>query len=311
MSKKGAAEKNLGIANSPARNRRINISNVYDLFPSNEEYIYDTVRDRTELEMSSDKSYAEYWLDEYGTAPDQIRLQSIFPAIKSGLDKIRSDRSISIVDLGCGSGGCVEAILSWGGVSRYVGIDVNDDFLNAAIEKYEKLGAQFFRRDFDAQNWHKDTPSGFDLGLSIFVLNELKQPRQFLLGARHIVRRGGHLALVVTNPQMVLKDLVDYYLLGANRRKIEGVKGYKGADSGQYVFSRGDFRAEYHHHSLTGLYRMFGECGWRQIYFQEIYFQPNILPHGIENNRNMIEDQYPKALLILLQRHGKIKNQQL
>jgi ubiquinone/menaquinone biosynthesis C-methylase UbiE len=300
MTTKSAA----AFATQPRRIDERDRTNVHDLFeqPESQEYPYDTVTQRSELDLSCDESYAKYWLSEYGTEPDQIRVQDIFPLIQPVVSKY-ADQGL-IIDFGCGPGSCLNEFFSWR-PTQYIGVDVNKDFLELANEKYkDRSNIQFYRRDFDDISWFKDTPSNFDLGVSLFLLNELKHPDRFLYGARQLVKaKRGRLALVFTNPVLLLKDLTDYYLLGANRRKFEGVEGYRNSDGGRYVYSRGDYSVNYYHHSLTTLNKIFWDCGWRQQYFSEVYFTPGRHQDNTIN-RNMIENQYPKALFVLLEPKG-------
>ena len=161
--------------------------------------------------------------------------------------------------------------------------------------------------NFNSNDWFKQVPSGFDLGVALFLLNELDHPESFLRGARHLVKtrtslaRCSRLALVLINPILLLKDLSDYSLLRTNRRKFEELEGYSISASGWYVFSRGDYAVKHHHYSLTSLYKLFWDCGWRQQYLSEIYYSPGRCAEDIaNNNRDMIEDQYPKALFVVL-----------
>ena len=107
-------------------------------------YPYDTVKDRQELDQLRDETYAEYWLSEYGTEPDQFGFESIFPVMQRSLKKYAFQGTV--IEFGCGPGSCVKEFLDWS-PANYIGIDVNKRFLEEAKEKHkDKPNAHFYRK---------------------------------------------------------------------------------------------------------------------------------------------------------------------
>ncbi|RIJ30855.1 class I SAM-dependent methyltransferase [Henriciella algicola] len=263
--------------------------------------------DRSSLEEERDRQYAEYWIDEYGTAPDRIRNDHIFPAISQVASHFARDNVV--YDFGCGVGNAVNFCLGMG-ASQYTGFDVNRHFLDAAKQTHESERVSFIRKNFDQSGWERSITRSFDLGLSIFVLNELRDPRIYLRGIRKLCRRGSksnriseadksRVCLVVTHPFLVLKDLSDFYFGRANSRKFLEIESYKSQDTGRYNFSRGNFAIPYTHFPTGDLFEMLIRLSFKIEHFEEIYFEPGELSEE-ETNRVHVNNQFPKALFFLL-----------
>lgn len=258
---------------------------------------------RSKLEMDRDDKYADYWINEYGVDPDAIRRDHIFPAIQKRGAKY-ADGGV-VFDFGCGAGSAVDLVKSLGGRS-YLGLDVNQKFLSVAAESYGNKDFKFKRKNFDQSGWESDLTTRFNLGLSIFVLNELDNPRNYLRGIKRLAQRGasvseskrGRLALVVTHPFLVLHDLTDFYERGSNQRKFENIEAYKSIEQGHYNFSRGDFAIPFKHWPLNELTKLVLDEGCKIEHFEELFFQPRTTKRP--DQRFHIESQFPRALFMML-----------
>jgi SAM-dependent methyltransferase len=263
---------------------------------------------RSSTELERDQAYAAYWLQEYGTRPDQVRIQHVFPKLQRLVGKYASEGSV--YDFGCGAGSALREIASWRAGS-YVGIDVNLELLKAAENAYlgdkevaHGINLTFVQRDFEQPGWEREIPSGYDLGLSVFVLNELANIKYYLLGMRKLARRtskskrGSRLALLVTHPSMVLKDLADFYLLKSNQRKYEHIESYTGRQEGRYVFSKGNFSVPYTHLSMANLCNAIIQSKWKVEHVEEIYY--NFVTSDHDQRQSHLSGLYPKLLLLIL-----------
>lgn len=261
---------------------------------------------RSQIDDERDKAYAEYWLAEYGVSPDKIRNESIFPVIQDRLAPYA--RGGVIYDFGCGVGNAVPFCRGLG-AAKYVGFDVNQYFLEAAESAYADNSTSFIRKNFDQAGWERSLTSTFDLGLSIFVLNELKNQRSYLSGIKTLCRRGSkstrikeseksRLALIITHPFLVIKDLSDFYLSRTNSRKFENIETYKSSEQGRYEFSRGDFSIPYHHLPLGSVFDLVIQCGFKLEYYEEIFF--GSAEQSDQSYRTHVDNQFPKALLLIL-----------
>lgn len=272
--------------------------------PINEPKIFRSqkiVRDIDDSER--DKSYAEYWIEEYGHEPDEIREKFIFPIIKKKF-KNRLEGS-KIYDFGSGAGNIIPFCQRFG-VSFYAGFDVNSVFLDASRAEYESATVRFYRRDFEQKGWQRGIQDDFDLGFSIFVINELKNAENYLRGIKKLFRKGrlaenkkSKLLLVATHPATVLKDLSDFYLERKNSRKFFKIDSYRGERIGEYSFSRGDFSVPYKHIPLSDLFNLFVKCGFKIEYCEEIFFSGNSNTTS-EIKRNILDSEHPKAIFFIL-----------
>ena len=261
--------------------------------------------ERSPIEQERDKKYAEYWLEEYGTSPDRIRTQFVFSELQRYASQYANGGVI--FDFGCGTGNVLQEIRGWN-IRNYLGIDINNHFIDAAQKAYPEDDANFTDRNFDQDNWHTGLKvGGFDLGLSIFVLNELKNPRNYLRGIKALckpakntsIKKRSRLAMVITHPVMVLKDLSDFYEARSNQRKFENIEAYRSPEEGLYTFTRGDFSIPYKHWPMTDLFRMFKEEKWHVEEYVEGFYSINSTVSE-DDIRSHVGSQYPKYLLLIL-----------
>jgi hypothetical protein len=262
---------------------------------------------RSWSENLRDKDYADYWLKEYGNEPDEIRTQQIFPVLQEEISKF-ADGGL-VYDLGSGAGSAVREVLSWN-CRQYIGVDINKTFIDSTKVKFRHERVKFFRRTFEAPDWFHGLPLGYEVAISLFAINEIASPKNFLLGAKKLAektvqkrRRHGSkvkplLALVFTHPALILKDLSDFHYLRSNQRKFENIDFYKMPSRGSYKFSRGNFAIDYHHWPLDFLINTSIGTGWRIQKLFEI--SHNERKKRGADARDIVANQFPKYVVLIL-----------
>ncbi len=137
------------------------------------------IRDPKELAMQVDFGYARY----------DIILRLI--------DKYRSDKDVSHLDLGCGLGYLMAKVAQRGLVTN--GTDISRTFLDIAEEKlkhwhlpYEKIA------EVDLQKFIDLPDNSYDIITSTDVLEHLEQPQLLLRQIRRLLKDDGH-AFICTN----------------------------------------------------------------------------------------------------------------
>ncbi len=257
---------------------------------------------RPQSELDRDVKYAKYWLDEYGAVPDAIRINYVFPEIQRLAARYALDGVV--YDFGCGAGSAVQEVRGWR-AQRYLGIDVNEKFVDVAKSSYGDSQTSFVRRNFEQEGWEVGLTRGFDLGLSLFVWNELRNPRLYLRGMKQLCKpkkgtresKRSRLAIVFTHPVMILKDLSDFYFGRTNLRKFDNIESYRGPEAGHYVYSRGDFSIPFQHWPLADVFRMFSEERWHVESVTEIFYSDG---KNEEDARNHVSSQYPRFICFVL-----------
>lgn len=257
---------------------------------------------RTQSEVDRDLKYAKYWLDEYGSVPDAIRINYIFPEIQRLAAKYALDGHV--YDFGCGAGSAVQEVRGWR-AQRYLGIDVNEKFIEVAKSEYGDAHTSFVRRNFEQSGWHEGLTRGFDLGISLFVWNELRNPKPYLRGMKQLCKparrlseaKRSRLAMVFTHPVMILKDLSDFYFGRTNQRKFDNIESYRSPEAGHYVYTRGDFSIPFQHWPLADVFRLFSEEGWKVESVTEIFYSDG---PGESDARNHVSSQFPRFICFIL-----------
>ena len=258
---------------------------------------------RRSAESQTQREYAQYWLEEYGTGPDRIRQFTIQP----WLDKWVSERANGgkVFDFGCGAGSMVELALSWQ-PAEYLGIDINDSFLKAAAAPLPQQPlasdypeVRFVKANFEHPHWSGLIEKGFDVALSIFVLNELNNIVRYLSGIRSLAgaarrRKRPLLALVVNHPFRVIQDIVDSHPEPEKSRKYVAISGYMRSTKGLYRFSRGDFSVPIWHYPIGVIVRAVLQSGWTIQRFDELTYTDEA------NEKSKGDSEYPKLLCLLL-----------
>ena len=97
-----------------------------------------------------------------------------------------------LLEVGFGEGYGSEIVRTW--VREYVGVEVEDDAVAHAVERYPQQGSTFLA--YDGETLPFDD-SSFDLVISFQVLEHVREPDRFLREARRVARDGG-VVLVVT-----------------------------------------------------------------------------------------------------------------
>ena len=106
-----------------------------------------------------------------------------------------------LLEVGFGEGYGSEIVRTW--VREYVGVEVEDDAVAHAVERYPRQGSTFLA--YDGETLPFDD-SSFDLVISFQVLEHVREPDRFLREARRVVRDGGVVLVVTPNRNHRLAD---------------------------------------------------------------------------------------------------------
>lgn len=131
--------------------------------------------------------YDEYWTrDQLAVANDRhavLRLRLLRALLPT-------KRPLKVLDAGAGLGHVVGAL-------HAAGVDATGmDISGEAVEMAARLQplSRFTRHSVEELPWPFE-PSSVDVVVSFEVIEHLLRPRQLLLGAHHVLKPGGHLAL--------------------------------------------------------------------------------------------------------------------
>jgi SAM-dependent methyltransferase len=95
--------------------------------------------------------------------------------LQPGVLRILEDLDLeeSILDLGCGSGELARELARRGHRGRYVGLDMSEDLLAAAVDDQPHPGATFVLADLADAGWHADLSSPFERIFAFAVLHHI------------------------------------------------------------------------------------------------------------------------------------------
>ena len=99
-----------------------------------------------------------------------------------------------LLEIGFGEGYGSEIVRPW--VVEYVGVEVDDDAVAHAAERYPHPNSTFLVYDGETLDFDD---SAFDLVISFQVLEHVRAPERFLAEARRVVRGGGSVLIVTPN----------------------------------------------------------------------------------------------------------------
>jgi len=189
------------------------------------------------------------------------------------LDDYAKNRSLRILDVGCGPGGVMQEVLKRG--YNVVGVDISEEMLKEAREiskKYKHGGITCIYGDMEYLPFTKKT---FDVVLCVGVLQYLQSDRKSISEISRVVKTGG--LVIITLPNILrINNLLDpYYYLNRGLKYIlhrtykkSKVKSVKPED-----FSLNDafINRRYFYGQLTSLFK---DCGLQKITTIGIGFGP-------------------------------------
>jgi len=99
--------------------------------------------------------------------------QHLQPGVLQVLDLISNQQGV--LDLGCGNGQLASELNSRGHQGRYIGLDLNPDFLEIARDKLSGINSvSFQKKDLTTTSWDKDLPvKHFEVILALAVLHHI------------------------------------------------------------------------------------------------------------------------------------------
>lgn len=156
----------------------------------------------------------------------------------------RSDSSV--LDLGCGRGGVVE--LFWRHVKVAVGVDPD----SPSLSEHRAAGMPLIRGVGETLPFVDES---FDLVVSVWVLEHLKDPVSTLREVRRVLRPGGHLVFVTPNLRhpLMLLNRVGKMLPSLQRRIVPRLYGRVEADTFPVQYRANTVQAIRHHARAAGL----------------------------------------------------------
>lgn len=195
-------------------------------------------------------------------------------SVLSLLDDYAKNRSLRILDVGCGPGGVMEEVLKRG--HNVVGVDISEEMLKEAREtskKYRHEGISCIHGDMEYLPFSKNS---FDVVLCVGVLPYLQSDRKSISEISRVVKTGGIIIITLPNILRVNNLLDPYYYLNRGLKYIlhrtyikkSKVKSIKPGD-----FGTNDtfMNRRYFHEQLTGLFK---DCGLQKITTVSIGFGP-------------------------------------
>jgi len=129
---------------------------------------------------------------EFGAAFSEKRWR-VQPGVVQVLEMVRP--TAKVLDVGCGNGGVLVALLRRGFLGTYVGVDFSPELLAVArqiLKEYPK--AVFLERDITLPYWREGLPSPFDFVFAFSVLHHIpgQERRERLLAEiRSLLPSGG------------------------------------------------------------------------------------------------------------------------
>lgn len=131
--------------------------------------------------------------DQYSQDNIQFRSHSIPQYLKKILNEIGTDDQIKIIDIGCGDGVLLSAMMECGFLNRknVVGIDIS--IIRLERLKHLQTHCDFIRGDASHLDFFK--PESFNLAISTQVIEHLIDEDAFLSGIRSLLKPGSYLYL--------------------------------------------------------------------------------------------------------------------
>lgn len=203
------------------------------------------MRDRTDFSWSA---LNEWWLTEL--ASDPAYEDEVTPLLLSLMGP--ADR---VLDVGCGEGRLMRAIAEAGG--RPLGVDISRPLLEKAAEH-----GPVVQGDLPSLRWCAD--DAFDAAVISLVLEHLPDHRPLFAELARVVRRDGHLALVMNHP----------IYTAPHSAPIQEPDGEVLWRPGEYFGSgftdepAGGHSVRFHHRTLSALLSDASDAGWdlRELY---------------------------------------------
>ncbi len=129
---------------------------------------------------------------DFGAAFSEKRWR-IQPGVARVLEAV--GQKAKVLDVGCGNGGVLAALLRRGFSGVYVGVDFSPELLAAArrlLKEYPE--AMFLERDVTLPHWHDGLPSPFDFVFAFSVLHHIPgegRRERLLAEIRSLLPSGG------------------------------------------------------------------------------------------------------------------------
>ena len=121
--------------------------------------------------------------------PEQSH-ECLLPAVVKHLRSVSNGRPLNILDLGCGNGSLTAQIASLG--HSITGVDVSEDGIRVASCEFPHLR---FRVASVYDEEIADQGTGYDVILSLEVIEHLFYPKRLFVQARRLLKPTGHLVL--------------------------------------------------------------------------------------------------------------------
>ncbi len=140
------------------------------------------------------KNITDYnWNSSHNLSPDYVVKEVV-----SSFDKYLPEKSLSIIDCGCGGG----FLLNWlykNGYENIWGFDVSKSGIDISKDKYPKLEDRFVEHDASCSKLPQSLPQKpYDVALSIEVIEHLFNPRTYLKNINSWLKPGGY--LIISTP---------------------------------------------------------------------------------------------------------------
>lgn len=150
-----------------------------------------------------------------------------------------------VLDLGCGRGGVVELI--WRDVALAAGVDPDAPSLN----EHRAAGMPVIRATGETLPF---ADSSFDLVVSVWVLEHLKDPARVMAEVRRVLRPGGHFLFLTPNLRhpLMLLNRIGKAAPRLQRRLVPRLYGRVEADT---------FPVQYRANTISGLRRLAASAG--------------------------------------------------
>lgn len=165
--------------------------------------------------MAQNRTQLLFWSAYSRVYDGLLKLQPYAELISESVDHLEVSEGSVVVDLGCGTGNCLNQIVATSGdlPAELIGVDSSPQMLKTAKRKLRQDSRVKFVNTSLLDWMHERSPSSVDAAISVNVLYTMQQTdrERFWGGLARVIRPGGS-AVVVTTDQAGIGPLAKQHL---------------------------------------------------------------------------------------------------